>query len=333
MDLEVPFDRELKKQKAEEKRLEAIRLKKEEDERRRKVIAASLKDIDNVRKSKRIVFSDSEDDEKNDERENKKNSIKLFDDEEGIEESGEDLIKSRHVGKKAAKLMKLESRFGYDERFRMDKNFLDDEEESEVEMEVDGDDIRHKEKKSDLVRPFIKYDPSNPSHVEWMKKYKSKVAPKTGDKEEENKMKDEKIVVEGQFFKVDDSLKNELNTASSFSFLQSIGRPEEKNEVIKKEEPKEDIKEEHVKKKKESKQVAKPTLNSVVIKKFFISPNTDEFRSVIANFRRTQKEENIKKAFTKAQPSLDLCYQAAKKNAKRKLRDTGRKLVYNKFRK
>uniref|UniRef100_A0A0N5B4G6 NUC153 domain-containing protein n=1 Tax=Strongyloides papillosus TaxID=174720 RepID=A0A0N5B4G6_STREA len=339
-------DRELKKIKAEEKRQEALRRKKEEENRRKRVIADSIKEIDNVKRSKHVVFKDSDDESdddmsNDDTQKNGKHSMKLFDedDEDDFEENAEDLIKSRHVGKKAAKLMKLESKYGHDERFHLDSKFLeDDDQEEDEEVEEEGGEIKHKERKKDLVRPFNRYDPTNPVHVEWMKKYKEKsgfVEAKSSN-EEEHKNEPEKIVVEGQYFKVDDALKNELcGGSSSFSFLSSIGRPEEKPAiVVEKPQNQENTTEPVNKKKKEApKSVPKPMLNSIVIKKFFINPNTNEFRSIIANFRRTQKEENIKNAFKKAQPKLSLCYQSAKKNAKRRLKDNDRKLVYNKFKK
>uniref|UniRef100_A0A0K0FDR7 Uncharacterized protein n=1 Tax=Strongyloides venezuelensis TaxID=75913 RepID=A0A0K0FDR7_STRVS len=342
-------DRELKKIKAEEKRQEALKRKKEEENRRKRVIADSIKEIDNVKRSKHVVFKDSDnesdEDMGNDDRQkNGKHSMKLFeeDDEDDFEENEGDLIKSRHVGKKAAKLMKLESKYGHDERFHLDSKFLEDddqEEDEEVEEEGGGGEIRHKERKKDLVRPFNRYDPTNPAHVEWMKKYKEKSGFVEGksSNEEEHKNEPEKIVVEGQYFKVDDALKNELcGGSSSFSFLSSIGRPEEKAEIVVVEKPQtqENTTEPPKKKKKEApKPTPKPILNSIVVKKFFINPDTKEFRSIIANFRRTQKEENIKNAFKKAQPKLSLCYQSVKKNAKRRLKDNDRKLVYNKFKK
>ncbi|CEF69407.1 Hypothetical protein SRAE_2000405600 [Strongyloides ratti] len=338
-------DRELKKIKAEEKRQEALKRKWDEENKRKRVIAESLKEVDNLKKPKRIVFKDSDDESdedtgKDDVIKNGKSCMQLFDhdDDDNFEENPEELIKSRHVGKKAAKLMALESRYGHDERFHLDSKFLENgDEESEDEEDDDDHDIKHKESKKDLVRPFNKYDPTNPTHIEWMKKYKAKIGltEETSVNEEEKKQVEEKIVVEGQYFKVDDALKNEIyGNSSSFSFLSSIGRPEEKAVVIQKPQEQIEVKESVSKKKKEQpKVVPKPKLNSIVIKKFFISPNTNEFKSIIANFRRTQKEENIKNAFKKAQPKLNLCYQSIKKNTKRKLKDNNRKPVYNKFNK
>uniref|UniRef100_A0A0K0E2P9 NUC153 domain-containing protein n=1 Tax=Strongyloides stercoralis TaxID=6248 RepID=A0A0K0E2P9_STRER len=337
------YDRELKKIKAEEKRQEALKRKKEEENRRKKVIADSLKEVDNLKKPKRIVYKDSDDefDEntgKNETLANGTNCMQLFDDDsDSSEENPEELIKNRHVGKKAAKLMELESRYGHDERFHLDSKFLEnnDRESEEEDDDDDDEDIKHKESKKDLVRPFNKYDPTNPVHVEWMKKYKEKngLIDKSDLNEKEKQHVEEKIIVEGQFFKVDNALKDELY-GNSFSFLSSIGRPEEKPIVVPKPQEENKPKECLNKKKKEQPKILnKPKLNSIVIKKFFINPNTNEFQSIIANFRRTQKEENIKNAFKKAQPKLNLCYQSIKKNTKRKLKDNNRKPVYNKFNK
>uniref|UniRef100_A0A0N5B4G5 Uncharacterized protein n=1 Tax=Strongyloides papillosus TaxID=174720 RepID=A0A0N5B4G5_STREA len=76
-------DRELKKIKAEEKRQEALKRKKEEENRRKRVIADSIKEIDNVKRSKHVVFKDSDDESddmsNDDTQKNGKHSMKLFD--------------------------------------------------------------------------------------------------------------------------------------------------------------------------------------------------------------------------------------------------------------
>uniref|UniRef100_A0A0N5BG52 RPL25 n=1 Tax=Strongyloides papillosus TaxID=174720 RepID=A0A0N5BG52_STREA len=52
-------------------------------------------------------------------------------------------------------------------------------------------------------------------------------------------------------------------------------------------------------------------------------------RGLMAAPKKPQAVADMKKA----QPKLSLCYQSAKKNAKRRLKDNDRKLVYNKFKK
>uniref|UniRef100_A0AC35U9J5 NUC153 domain-containing protein n=1 Tax=Rhabditophanes sp. KR3021 TaxID=114890 RepID=A0AC35U9J5_9BILA len=326
--------KEAKRILANEKREDALKRKWQDEVVKKKVIAQSLSEIDNpAKKRKHIVFRDSDDESEAEHRTDIKDEMKLFSDDEASD--AEDLIKSRHVGKKGAKLFAIESKFGNDDRFQLDDKFLDDEDDDEEEElnpdETYGEKFENKNKKYEMIRPFSKFDPTNKEHVEWMAAYKTKVAPK----EEEVLDKVDKIVVEGTYYAVNANLKDELMTKESdapFSFLASIGRPEDTPKLVKSitEEPPVEKTNEKKKPEKAKSAPVKTSINTVVVKKFFLEPLASEYKSILANFRRTQKEDLVNSAFKRAQPSLDLCYQQAKKNFKKKDRDSRSGPLFNK---
>ncbi|XP_074529826.1 nucleolar protein 8 isoform X2 [Halichoeres trimaculatus] len=104
--------------------------------------------------SKKTLFQDSqsEDEATDDEAANKKDAVKekvhlkssaphLFssseDEEEGDEEDSSRFdIRPQFEGEAGQKLMELQSRFGADERFRMDSRFLEEEKDKEEESEI-----------------------------------------------------------------------------------------------------------------------------------------------------------------------------------------------------
>ncbi|KAL5277514.1 NOL8 family protein [Megaselia abdita] len=133
-----------KAKKADQKRKESLNKKKTQTNQQKNAIQMALSAVDGG-KSKKIVFDDDgEIDSGFENSENgpapkkaKKQKLELFDEEE--EEGDFNLdIKEQFHGKKGAKLMKLQSKMGLDPRFKMDSNFLEDDEEENVEEEEKG---------------------------------------------------------------------------------------------------------------------------------------------------------------------------------------------------
>ncbi|XP_013870757.1 nucleolar protein 8 [Austrofundulus limnaeus] len=151
--------------KANMRRLAALQQRQKEAEEHRKLIRGALSNLDAPAPSagKHIVFgSDDDDDEEevskrsllqdgqsekdvggataNQEVRLKPSAPRLFADSEDEEEEGDEEedgsrfnIRPEFEGRAGQKLMALQSRFGTDERFRMDSRFLEDEEEEEEE--------------------------------------------------------------------------------------------------------------------------------------------------------------------------------------------------------
>ncbi|XP_015283021.1 PREDICTED: nucleolar protein 8, partial [Gekko japonicus] len=165
-----------KQQQDNEKRLAALQKKQKLREQQKRLIQGALAHLEiiSTNKQKHIVFdSDGESEGEvpvsTEEGPGRKllgkdfitkTSGKLFEsseDEPDIAEEDEDRfkIKPQFEGKAGEKLMQLQSRFGTDERFRMDPRFLESDSESEQEdelkkLEIDEEDELALEKKKNL---------------------------------------------------------------------------------------------------------------------------------------------------------------------------------------
>ncbi|KAK0422419.1 hypothetical protein QR680_007560 [Steinernema hermaphroditum] len=256
-----------KRAKSEAQRLESLYEKRKLDIERKNQISQALKNVDV--KSKRTVFEDSDNDENivlntvqyhstgNTEEADpskNKNQWTLFEDSDAENDGTQNVdefIKNRHVGKKGAKLMAMEARFGNDDRFRMDDRFAEDSDEEpseeqrenqerlhvkktelEILSKVVGKDLtsklseeKRKAEKKMLDMKFARFDPDNPEHVEWAQR---KQVENYGEMKDENEAPPKKIakkeeaperLVEGRFFEVDRDfaadLKNKLQLGSS----------------------------------------------------------------------------------------------------------------------
>nr|XP_060621900.1 nucleolar protein 8 isoform X1 [Anolis sagrei ordinatus] len=215
------------------KRLTALQEKKKEWEMQKKLIQGALTnlEIQSTNKKKHIVFdsdSENEADIQEDSKEGSsgnagkefttKTSGKLFesseDESDASDEDGDRFeIKPQFEGKAGEKLMHLQSRFGTDERFRMDARFLESDSEQEDEskiVKVDEEEGLAVEKKKNLeilknllhidveapkpskltsnAKKFkdmnaLRYDPTREDHTVFEKK------PKTPEKESKAKKK------------------------------------------------------------------------------------------------------------------------------------------------
>lgn len=229
-----------KSKKADQKRKESMNKMKNQYNQQKNAIQQALSIVDSG-KSKKIVFD--EDGEVNSSFENapkvKKQKMELFDDDEEEDDFGKCLdIKEQFQGKKGAKLMKLQSKVGLDSRFKMDANFLDEEEEEEKEVSVDFDErkwqmnlieqslgkkVDHSEmppgSKKKLKRSMQRYDPSMEDKF---LKLKSIAELETG---ELSKATDEGPEVSKEiFYSVSDDLTKSLKRrGDGFSLLSMFG--------------------------------------------------------------------------------------------------------------
>ncbi|NWT85318.1 NOL8 protein, partial [Lanius ludovicianus] len=154
-----------------QRRLAALEERQRERELQKKLIQGALSNLDKqpAGKHKHIIFdSDVENEAEVDETLKKdassgnmhgevtpKPSSRLFDSSEDEQEDTDDerfKIKPQFEGKAGEKLLKLQSHFGTDERFRMDARFLesDNEEEDTNSLKADEDEELAAEKKKNL---------------------------------------------------------------------------------------------------------------------------------------------------------------------------------------
>ncbi|KAE9417540.1 hypothetical protein Angca_006822 [Angiostrongylus cantonensis] len=189
-----------KRAKSEAQRVESIRAKKLLEQQRQAILSQALRDVDN--RAKRIVFTDSDDDEENATSSRTETAsfpsaqVKLFEDDSSDDNNVESsfTITCSHEGKKGEKLMKLEARFNSDPRFKLDEKFAssgsDDDNADEAFQEraknlevlskVLGstvEPLKRTIKSMDkaageiaAVRPFTRFDPFNEEHISWLKK-------------------------------------------------------------------------------------------------------------------------------------------------------------------
>ncbi|CAI2350122.1 unnamed protein product [Caenorhabditis sp. 36 PRJEB53466] len=374
---------EKRRQRSEEARRAALRQRIEQQKARERQIAEDIANVDK-KATKRIVFEDSDDEdvEKTDSGEKpistSKSSSKrpkLFDSEDEMENEKDDVIDeetlvNRHSGPKGEKLMKLESRFNSDPRFKLDDKFAEsdsddqemDEERKEMKKEKDknrellsrilGKTVEEKKPKltttSDAsgallkARPFTRFDPENPEHLEWMRAFEASKNPKKleksahsegeknesdGEKEEEEDEKsDEEFEKTEIFFKMDEQFSNELkkqkeagdSASNGFSFLSSIGRnyePEPEEKPTKKLEK--NGKNGEGTAEKASLLKAKPTSSA-----FFVDPFSDEkIKSLAANFRRTQTVEKVIDTWAPHRDAIFKLWKKQRRDAVKKQKD------------
>uniref|UniRef100_A0A8C3R8T6 Nucleolar protein 8 n=1 Tax=Cyanoderma ruficeps TaxID=181631 RepID=A0A8C3R8T6_9PASS len=157
-----------------QRRLAALEERHRERELQKKLIQGALSNLDRqpAGKHKHIIFdSDAEDEAEVDEVLKKDASLgnvhgedkpapkpsgRLFDSSEDEEEDTDDerfKIKPQFEGKAGEKLLQLQSRFGTDERFRMDARFLESDSEEEAEtksLKADEEEELAAEKKKNL---------------------------------------------------------------------------------------------------------------------------------------------------------------------------------------
>uniref|UniRef100_A0A914YQM8 Nucleolar protein 8 n=1 Tax=Panagrolaimus superbus TaxID=310955 RepID=A0A914YQM8_9BILA len=263
---------------SQEKRLQSLREKQKLQKQKQKLVSEALKAVDNAgaKNNKRIVFESDSEEESTVAKKPKLTSKRLFEDsddeEPDLEKQDPDTLIStgRLTGKGSNTLMQLEKTYGFDNRFQLDKSFLEDnekEEDADIQRAqekdrqlrllsmVVGRDVKARQEtiiKKSNVRPFQRFDPDNPEHVEWMKNF-SKEQKLDIEIEDEKKMDDEQhepstvesakpIVDERRFYSIDQDFAAELRAKlvsgqkETFSLLtkqKKFGSDDEDEEKMK----------------------------------------------------------------------------------------------------
>ncbi|KAH7730992.1 Protein K07F5.14 [Aphelenchoides avenae] len=266
-------DHNRKQAESQKRRLESLAEKRRLEQQRKELVSASLR---NSGSNKRIVFDSDDDDQANGEpREANKrkqtSQLTLFDDDDedavkDVEGEVEEVVEARVGSKRGRKVAELQMQLGHDERFRVDDRFVeehstsDSESEDEVAKEKQSElDILSKvlgrsvtsslpgstSKKTDTAaRQFLRFDPTDPEHVEWLKNYRKKTGGEAQAKpgnDSSSALKnleekdDEVRRVEGTFFEMKSDFAEELKERlahpndNGFSFLAMIGRDHSKS--------------------------------------------------------------------------------------------------------
>lgn len=280
----------VKEQGIDKKRLETVKQRQKEYLAQKSVIQKALSNLDKGQSSNKKIVFDSDDDSDGQETggleiHNKHNSeeeedtfnknlmngkksagIGLFDDssEESPDEEGDgDRFKLRpeFEGSAGKKLMKLQSRYGNDERFKLDTRFAESDSESEENnMEEEDEktkqmkilasvlgttagitlDKRDKAKKTFKDVSQLHFDPTKEEHKQFEIMSVKKPMPEKNEKKKKKKKSEEAEadtdpqlelpeVSKERFFEVSDSLKNTFakkseDESKGFSLLAAFGR-------------------------------------------------------------------------------------------------------------
>ncbi|XP_046969997.1 probable RNA-binding protein CG14230 [Vanessa cardui] len=132
------FQTDEKKQNSDKKRLESMKRKRQEFSEKKNIIKSGLISIDK-KPNKKVIFSDTEEDNlvKNSEnsgsvKQTHNGKTSLFEDEASDEEINFE-IKKQFEGAKGQKVLDLQSRYKSDKRFVLDERFVEDDSASEKE--------------------------------------------------------------------------------------------------------------------------------------------------------------------------------------------------------
>lgn len=364
---------ENKKRKSEAQRVASILAKRRLEKERQSLIASTLKNIDSISHSKKITFaSDSESDHSVHNDPKKTSTLKLFDetDKDFDDLSFNDSIKNRHIGLKGAKLMAMESKFGNDERFKLNSKFeddieqTDDNEESQESNEkaatlkilskVLGKEVTRGAAKDEFKKmdnkhrtaPFLRFDPENEQHLQWMQSLPpttsrdsdDEISQDSEEKSDDEKLNSEDRFVPNRFFDVDPNfaeiLRKNTREGSSevgqkeFSFLKSVGRSSDveysnrKKKLLSIQLPSPSTEA----KKVEVEKIDVPSLtesktdshSGKVTKYFFLLEDDNEVANVINNFKRKQPIDKIKRKWSSIRGSVIKVYKGQRRAVKRR---------------
>lgn len=273
--------------------------------------------------------------------------------------------------------MHLESRFNSDPRFKLDDKFAESDSDEDgnmeqssekQEMKLEKDKNREllskilgksvEEKKPNTIesstlkaRPFTRFDPENPEHLEWMKAFEASKNPQKvkkteestnsdedgngsdeGDEDSTEKKKEEVVEKDEEsgdesfekaeiFFKMDDAFSAEMKerkdgddpSTGGFSFLSMIGRKYDDEAV---EDDGENLKKiEPTQSKAEPSgnvdKIEKSLLKVKVSTKFFVDPLSDEKIKSLA--ANFRRTQTVEKVIDKWAPHRDAIFKLWKK--------------------
>ncbi|KAJ6634220.1 putative RNA-binding protein [Pseudolycoriella hygida] len=237
-----------KSEKADRKRVESLINMKNTYNQQKKMVQQALSNLEST-KTNKIIFDEptTESDGKSEMKTKTLFDDDADDDDLDFEKSFE--VKRQYEGEKGARLQKLQSRFANDQRFKMNENFLDDnDDDMDVEVQEVQEETQSDERKwqydilesviGKKLQPEIKrksknlmlrYDPTKNDHEKYEKVKRKKIRSNEADSEPTTKLKaDEECefqVSKEQFFNVSNQLTAALAPASEgFSLLSMFGR-------------------------------------------------------------------------------------------------------------
>ncbi|XP_017871623.1 PREDICTED: probable RNA-binding protein CG14230, partial [Drosophila arizonae] len=243
---------------ADSKRKESLNKMKQQHQQKKSLIQQALASAE-APTSKRIKFSDAEEDEEVEQiKVQKPKGRDLFDDEDGDEQEKE-FVLPQHSGKKGERLVEMQSKQSLDPRFRITANFVgeddDDQEQDEPEQTENPQDNERDwqmgileqviGRKIDTAtataakvaknKKMLRYDPAKEEHQKMVRvkdKDKEKVKQQPKQKNEMAQTEEEGTkpapVSQSSFYVVTDTLKESLKTrGEGFSLLEMFGSSHE----------------------------------------------------------------------------------------------------------
>ncbi|CAH1163914.1 unnamed protein product [Phaedon cochleariae] len=242
------------------KRLESLKNLKKGYRNQKSLIQAALSNVDN-KASNKIIFHD-DNKEKSSTRLNE-NNTNLNNDLFDGNDSGDDYeanfdVREEFQTEEGQKLLQLESRYKNDKRFALDSRFLNEQEETERQVDGEDDEItleEEKKKEYEILeqvlgkkinpkpkliekdgqrKTMLRFDPTQPEHSKYEipkpeKKEKRKRKNSENDilNEKKQEEKDMPEVSKEVFYKVTNDLKETLEEKKEFSLLSMFGHTEE----------------------------------------------------------------------------------------------------------
>lgn len=256
----------------DEKRKSSLKEKIKAKQTQQNLIKNALLNIDQAGSTNKLKFESDDDDDDDDIPGNEagidEGKLVLFDESNDENEEDYDLgVKEQFKGKEGLKLLTLQSTYGNDDRFKIDKRFMENEDEEDnntKSKEDDGVVVEESDKvcteeeknrqlqilgdvlgqpialnetlKKNKKRTFdmVRYDASNEEHSKFLIRTEEN-EPEVKKKKEKKKSAEaslpSKPVSKDKFYKVSSSIKQAFETAKSgFSLLQTFGRSKSDDE-------------------------------------------------------------------------------------------------------
>ncbi|XP_043522715.1 nucleolar protein 8-like isoform X2 [Frieseomelitta varia] len=246
---------------SEKKRLESLKRKKQIFRAKELAVQNALKNLDNNRNKNKIIFDDNDinDIEQFQTKEKrKKKNRDLFDDADDDKNDNEPVWDNHKFDSNKNFTEKYLGNNITDERFKLDKRFMDDDQETNKDINVNDNEIdlqKEKELQLDILenilgvpitsknkdinknvkfskKGMIRYDPTENDHKEYeINTEKCEIETKNAKKKKKNKRNIEDPienppveVSKDIYFSVSDSLLKSLNEGGQFSLLKTYGR-------------------------------------------------------------------------------------------------------------
>lgn len=241
---------------AEQKRKESLNKMRQGHQQKKSAIQQALSVISvEGSQAKRIKFSDAEEEEASKPVQKAKIQKRdLFENDDDEEE--EQIVLPQHKGKKGERLVEMQSKQSIDPRFRITSNFVNEEEEAELEDQPEPEESERKwhmnileqvvghaitsandkDGKSPKNKKMLRFDPAKEGHQKLMRQKQPKEEEEKKEETSSTKAKtadagnsQASAVSKTAFYIVTDTLRDSLNTrGEGFSLLDMFGSAPEK---------------------------------------------------------------------------------------------------------